>query len=79
MKVFELIEWLKTQPQDAEVEVLQHLPGSEYYMQGGECNNSSFNGEEFVDFEYSDLRSNPYIKEGDERFGKHYLLLGAHL
>lgn len=35
MIVSEFIEWLKTQPQNAIVEVLQHSSGSSYYEQGG--------------------------------------------
>ncbi len=37
MIVSEFIEWLKTMPQDAVVEVLDHHSGSGYYDQGGNC------------------------------------------
>lgn len=37
MIVSELIEWLKTMPQDAVVQVLEHHSGTGYYDQGGSC------------------------------------------
>lgn len=42
MNVAEMIEWLKTQPQDARVEVLSHSRGSGYYDQGGWCTTEVF-------------------------------------
>lgn len=35
MTVAELIEWLKTQPQEAVVTCISHTSGSGYYDQGG--------------------------------------------
>ena len=43
MIVAELIEWLKTMPQDAKVVVLSHSDGHGYYMQGGSCTTEEFN------------------------------------
>lgn len=37
MKVSDMIEWLKTMPQDAVVQVLDHHSGNGYYDQGGHC------------------------------------------
>lgn len=38
MNVAELIEWLKTLPQDAKVTTLEHFNNGGYYQQGGTCN-----------------------------------------
>lgn len=40
--VAEMIEWLKTMPQDAKVECLRHMSGSGYYEQGGWCTTVAF-------------------------------------
>lgn len=45
MNVGEMIEWLKTMPQDAKVETLEHFNGSGYYDQGGNCNVVDFTHE----------------------------------
>lgn len=37
MIVSEFIEWLKTMPQDAKIQVLSHHSGGGYYDQGGNC------------------------------------------
>lgn len=40
--VAEMIEWLKTQPQEATIEMLSHSKGSDYYDQGGWCTQKPF-------------------------------------
>lgn len=41
--VAEMIEWLKTQPQDAKVMMLKHsMRGTGYYDQGGNCSHEDF-------------------------------------
>lgn len=42
MKVHELIEWLKTQNQEAVVEVVKHETGSSYYEHGGSARPEAF-------------------------------------
>lgn len=42
MNVGEMIDWLKTMPQDATVTVLSHSDGHGYYMQGGSCTTETF-------------------------------------
>lgn len=37
MIISELIEWLKTMPRDAIVQVLEHHGDHSYYLQGGTC------------------------------------------
>lgn len=45
MIVSELIEWLKTMPQDAKVGTLEHHGNCGYYQQGGTCNMVDFTTE----------------------------------
>lgn len=45
MIVREMIEWLKTQPQDATVEVIIHRSGCGYYDQGGNIEWEEFKAE----------------------------------
>lgn len=45
MIVSEMIEWLKTQPQDATVEVIIHSSGYTYYDQGGNIEWDEFKAE----------------------------------
>jgi hypothetical protein len=45
MIVSEFIEWLKTMPQDAKVEVLEHYNNAGYYQQGGTCYQVDFTPE----------------------------------
>lgn len=42
MIVSELIEWLKTMPQDAKIQTLEHFNNGGYYQQGGTCNVTDF-------------------------------------
>jgi hypothetical protein len=46
VKVHELIEWLKTQNQEADVQVVTHTKGRGYEDQGGWANETDFTGEE---------------------------------
>lgn len=82
MKVAEFIEWLKTQPQDAEVMVISHTSGSSYYDQGGNIQVVAFNPEESApgkydptfeldDFSRDSFKNSPF-------YGKKQLLLGSH-
>lgn len=45
MRVDEFIEWLKTMPQDATVQMLYHTSGSTYYDQGGNISVEDFKSE----------------------------------
>lgn len=71
MTVAELIEWLKTQPQEAVVTCIGHTSGSGYYDQGGNIevidfnpkptNESSFDETfEIVSFESDCFKDKPY-------------------
>lgn len=67
--VAELIEFLKTQDQGAEVHVLKERhwwPGAEF---------ESLDLVEDVD--YTDLRGNPHVLPGQPCYGKRYLELGS--
>lgn len=79
MNVSEMIEWLKTQPQDAIVEVLCHDDNGGYYTQGGTCSTIEFTIEVVnynCCFELTDLTTNPLIKPDSPAYNKKYLLLG---
>jgi hypothetical protein len=67
MKVSEFIEWLKTQDQDATVEVVVHESGTGYYDQGGWCYWRQFSGE----LKYEEL---PYYGEHFEYDSQHKTL-----
>lgn len=56
--VAQMIEWLKTQPQDAVIEILSHSKGSGYYDQGGWCTAKQFDPTEKPSWcrEYSDYQ-----------------------
>ena len=58
MTVSQLIEWLKTQDQDATVEVVQHKSEGGYYQQGGTVRIVQFSPELS---EYTDTRGNIFI------------------
>ncbi len=75
MKVRELIEWLSAfEDQDAEVEVVRHSSGTNYYEQGGTCSAVSFDPSKHT--EYIDLRGNPFIKQDSPCYNARTLLLG---
>ena len=83
MNVSEMIEWLKTQDQEAIVQVLYHTSGTSYYTQGGNVTVEDFTLDG-VDgygsgryYEYEDFRGNPYVKPNTEHYNKRYLLLGS--
>jgi hypothetical protein len=70
MIVSELIEWLKTMPQDAKVKTLEHYGNSGYYQQGGTCNVTDFTTE---------VEHQQWKDEGDESpveyiYGAHFEL-----
>lgn len=82
MTVSELIEWLKTQDQDAIVQVVQHTTGKGYYDQGGNASVVDFTTEPcepycFL-FDYTDFRDNQFVKSDAPHFNQRYLLLGEH-
>jgi hypothetical protein len=72
VNVAQFIEWLKTQPQDAIVEVIV-------------CKDA-YNGSVYVrDFDpvrqwehwdFTDFTNNPHIKPTDDSYGKKYLTIG---
>jgi hypothetical protein len=66
--VSELIEWLKTQDQEAIVQVLVRSQFGDY------CSEEDFD----IPFsEYTDFRGNQFVKPEHEYFNKRYLLLGS--
>jgi hypothetical protein len=74
MTVKELVGWLTAfEDQDAEVKVIKHVCGSSYYDQGGTVEVVSLEPDVM---NYTDLRSNPFIKEDCLCHGSHTLLLG---
>lgn len=78
--VAQLIEWLRTQDQDAIVQVVDHtLSGADYCEQGGTARVVDFvpNKEEGL-FEYTDFRGNKFVSRDEAHFEKRYLLLGIH-
>lgn len=82
MIVREFIEWLKTQDQEAIVEVLVHTDGTGYYDQGGNCSAEDFNPSDKEygcarHFEYTDFRGNQFVKEDNPVYNKRYLQLGT--
>lgn len=82
MIVSELIEWLKTQDQEAIVEVLHHSSGTGYYDQGGNVTTEEFDpSEEYYGcskhHEYTDFRGNQFVKEDHPCYGKRVLQLGT--
>ena len=73
MKVSELIEWLKTQDQDAIVSVVRHITGDNIHEQGGTVSECEFNPSLT---ELTDFTGNQFVKPADEYYNKKYLLLG---
>lgn len=72
MIVSELIEWLKSQPHDATVEVIIHSSGHTYYDQGGNIEWDEFKAEAAThennythDYEVYDFRGKKIIRLGD--------------
>lgn len=75
MKVRELVEWLTAfEDQDAEVEIVKHTRGQNYYEQGGSAAAVAFDPKEHA--EYTDLRGNPHIRPGAPYYNARALLLG---
>lgn len=77
MIVSEFIEWLKTQDQDAIVEILIHSSGTGYYDQGGNVTVEKFDPHNGNHFYYVDLRGNPFVSKNEASFNKSYLTLGT--
>ena len=82
MIVAEFIEWLKTQDQGAIVEVLVHSSGTGYYDQGGNVTTEEFDpSQTYYDcskyHEYTDFRSNQFVKEDHPCYNKRFLQLGT--
>ena len=73
MKVSEFIEWLKTQDQDADIEIFGHRYNSAYRCE-------EVYRVEFYDprtqSEYSDLRGNPFVSWDSPYYNKRTLFLG---
>jgi len=69
MLVSEMAEWLKTQDQDAVVQVV---------VKGGIKEFNPHAGEYYPEhWEYTDFRANRFVKETDEEYNMRYLLLGG--
>ena len=58
MKVHEFIEWLKTQDQEATIEVVEHTTGRGWYDQGGNALVVEFDPARHAD--YTDMRGNQF-------------------
>ena len=83
MTVYEFTEWLKTQDQDAIVQIVYHERGTGYYDQGGTASVIEFrpdvNQYGVADhWNYTDYRNNRFVKETDPHYNKLYLLLGGY-
>lgn len=81
MTVAEMIEWLKTQDQEAIVRVVKHSNRDSYYMQGGSVEEIDFDpnpGPDTYDgtFQYTDFRDNPFVKPDAPHYNQRFLLLG---
>lgn len=72
MTVREMIEWLKTQDQDATVEVLERIEGRDYF--GDKFERRPFHPADYA--EYTDMRGNRFAK-GQPHEGDRTLFLGA--
>ncbi len=73
MNVKAFINWLQTQDQEAEVEILVRIEGAGY---AGDC----FKREPFdlnKHQEYTDFRGNRFMKESDSSFNKRFLFIGS--
>ena len=75
MTVANLIEYLKTQDQDATVQVVVHENERSYEMQGGSVSEQEFDPS--VHVEYTDFRTFTTVKPTEPYYNKRYLLLGA--
>lgn len=77
MKVSEMIEWLKTQDQEATVQVVKHsYKGCDCYEQGGTATTEDFKGESTYEgptMVYGDL-----WEFYEDSKGNKTLLLGVH-
>ena len=72
MTVSELIAWLKTQDQEAIVEVLTSRDGQAY--QGDIIETAEFDPSVHAD--YTDFRGNGWTKADSPHFNKRFLFLG---
>ena len=75
MNVSQLIEFLKTQDQGAEVVIVEHTSVDGHYEQGGRATETAFDKDTHV--EYTDFRGNQFVKPEAKYYNKRYLLLGA--
>ena len=75
--VAQLVEYLQTLPQDAEVDVLREV--SENWSTWTEFTSLEIPDEYGYsdNLEMYDYRDNEYVKEGDPRFGKVYVIFGG--
>lgn len=77
MNVAEMIEWLKTMPYSAKVEVIHHTNrGCGRYEQGGTATTVDFNKEEDYRDEYSLNIDGKMFELYTDSQGKHTLTLG---
>jgi hypothetical protein len=76
MKVSEFIEWLKTQDQDAIVEIVVHKTGKGYYDQGGTAGTSDFDPTKHV--EICDMRGNQFVTPDKPYYNRVSILLGEY-
>lgn len=74
MKVAEFIEWLKTQDQEAEVEILTSCEKSWGHETYNSVSRQVFDPSKHVD--YSDFRGNRFVKPTEAHYNKRLLFLG---
>lgn len=74
MTVREMIEWLKTQDQDAEVQVIRHF----WCGDRGEAEETIFDPKDKSLWQYEDWRENQFVKPDAPFYKKRYLTLGEH-
>lgn len=80
MVVSEFIEWLKTMPQDAEVNVLCHDSYGDYCTQGGTCREIPFTIESDNQgnecYSIVDFTGNQFVKPDAPYYNKKFLTIG---
>ena len=74
MNVAELIEWLKTQDQEAIVEVLTSESVGCHWNVRVETHREAFRPDEHAD--YMDFRGNPFVSRAQSHYNRRYLFLG---
>ncbi len=74
MTVAELIEWLKTKDQEAEVQVM--LPDESQHWSGTTYSWHDFTGSDFQ-YDYVDLRGNQFVSPDMPHYDRRFLYFGV--